>query len=70
MGLHKNMQIDGVCLGRFWVRIRMTSTFDLQLLGLWVVINVIVRGGRGLAPLSLGAKAEGEEHLQRWCANA
>ena len=37
-------------LGRSWVRIWLTSTFDLQLLGFWVAMNIINGIARGGSP--------------------
>ena len=58
-GPQENLQIGGVrcaisqigpSLGKCWAKIRLTSTFDLRLLGLWGVMNIINGIAREVSP--------------------
>ena len=41
---------SGPSLGKCWAKIRLTSTFDFRLLGLWGVMNIINGISRGVSP--------------------
>ena len=85
LGPQENMQVmvydvpavrSSPSLGRSWAKIQLIPTFDLQLLGLRVVMNIIngiARGGSPYVPAPPSLAPEERmmcerEHLQRWSA--
>ena len=53
-------------LGKCWAKIRLTSTFDLRLLGLWGVMNIINGIARGVSPCVRAPPSLAAEERMLW----
>ena len=56
----------GPSLGTCWAKIRLTSTFDLRLLGLWGVMNIIDGIARGVSPCVRAPPSLAAEERMLW----
>ena len=74
-GPQENMQIGGVrcAISQIWPKfkemlskIRLTSTFDLRLLGLWGVMNIINGIARGVSPCVRAPPSLAAEERMLW----
>ena len=71
-GPQENLQIGGVrcaispSLGKCWAKIRLTSTFDLRLLALWGVMNIINGIARGVSPCVRAPPSLAAEERMLW----
>ena len=59
-------QSDLASLGKCWAKIRLTSTFDLLLLGLWGVMNIINSIARGVSPCVRAPPSLAAEERMLW----
>ena len=57
---------SGPSLGKCWAKIRLTSTFDLRLLGLWGVMNIINGIARGVSPCVRAPPSLATEERMLW----
>ena len=74
-GPQENMQIGGVRCAisqiwpkfrECWAKIRLTSTFDLRLLGLWGIMNIINGIARGVSPCVRAPPSLAAEERMLW----
>ena len=57
---------SGPSLGKCWAKIRLTSTFDLRLLALWGVMNIINGIARGVSPCVRAPPSLAAEERMLW----
>ena len=57
---------SGPSLGKCWAKIRLTSTFDLRLLGLWGVMNIINGIAREVSPCVRAPPSLAAEERMLW----
>ena len=57
---------SGPSSGKSWVKIQLTSTFDLRLLGLWGVMNIINSIARGVSPCVRAPPSLAAEERMLW----